>query len=1227
MVRIPRYEEYAAEKELQSTSRIPDTRMTGAIAVGEAMQSLGSAVKGFGGAAGSFLKARANVQEKNAAFNADVELLKYQQAAAMADENAAVKANVDQTGYHDAGVQYLTPYAQGLNKQIADLEKNGYTDAANELRLKKTSVDLQTSTRLRATEFKNVQQSQLDHIVKRGELSLNYAGDDPAMNDRIRGEFQQLVDDATHLTPAQKEALRAAQSTEVLKREVELISKGNPEQVAQTLGLPRPGAGNKQVLYDAVSASGGDAGAAMAIAEIENGGSWREDQPGPSTSSAWGLVQGTDAWNSDYGSYRGAPAAVQAQAMARAMADYEARVQASAGREATMADLYLMHNMGKNAGAKFAALPDDMPLTTALVSAGAAKNTVENNPKIYGGVTTVGELRAKTEALMAAAAGKVVGDETMAASFNNTPDVDRLRSKITYDLAGKVRDQKPQEYVVLRAQAAVEKVSPDYRIIVHSGMGEHGSDRHREVNGGRAADIYVVDGSGKKVSYADNPEAVRAVYKALAASGMKGLGFYGAGNPSIHVDDVRASAWGPDTKGASLPPDIKAAIDEGRAMAGSGVQFQQQGAGNPRYANLTLGERQKIYDDTVAQQNATYRETEDQRTAYQTSVYDGMYQRITTKNAVVDPTEIDSLDLGAKEKQQLKNLYDNERKDERLRNDAFAALQLGQEMPKDGKDEKAAAEAAFAQRYPDVGQMIRDPRAQQKLAEDISVTGYMPKSLTQGATQAFDRQDAASFANYMDVLANLAINRPELFPEGQSQLETMARVYDEYAEVNGREAAAAAVMQEYHAASTKDVEQLRSSFKTSEAYKPYKGVTGIQAAFADSLGVSDTVGAVDSFSTLDPEAPTAQMVLVADKWNTIVEQEFIKNRGLHPDKIVANAKRQFVKYFGVSNVGGTPELMAYPPEQNFPAQVTYVENAITKSITPVESHDYIKTQALEAIQTSGSSFLEDLTFEAVDGETARGAQTVEALRKKWADPASRAELQAIGINSESDIYRRVSIPYRVSWTDKNGLRQSAVLDPMPPDDKTEAMKQIEQINKLKATQAARGGYFGTLTEEELQKRMENPNEVMRYMRKAVKGAVGIARSTPEMLDVMGSAPGAAAAREQEAQAGASAVEAGRQRIIQDNTPAPTPAPAPEPAKQWTRNIKPWNEDNIGIASPNSPLGRAALEGRRRKAEAIIASQPNYGIAKPNSPLGRQITAGHQKQVEEAKKYLESLKKK
>jgi len=145
-----------------------------------------------------------------------------------------------------------------------------------------------------------------------------------------------------------------------------------------------------------------------------------------------------------------------------------------------------------------------------------------------------------------------------------------LRSKISYDLAGKDRDQKPQEYIPLNAAAVVNGINPGWRIVVHSGMGEHGSDRHRAKNGGRAADIYVLNERGEKIGMKNYPRETIAIYRGLAASGFKGLGYYGTGNPSIHIDDVRTGAWGPDKHSTSLPANIKFAIHRGRESIGGG---------------------------------------------------------------------------------------------------------------------------------------------------------------------------------------------------------------------------------------------------------------------------------------------------------------------------------------------------------------------------------------------------------------------------------------------------------------------------------------------------------------------------------------------------------------------------------------------------------------------------------------------------------------------------------
>lgn len=154
-----------------------------------------------------------------------------------------------------------------------------------------------------------------------------------------------------------------------------------------------------------------------------------------------------------------------------------------------------------------------------------------------------------------------------------TPEeMEQLRPKVSYDLGGKKRSERPEESVVLRAAKAVTSVNPNWKIVVHSGGGEFGSDRHRAKNGYKAADIYIVDENGKKINYREHRSEVNQIFQNLASVGLKGLGFYGD-NPSIHVDDVRISQWGPTKSSASLPPDLAASINRGRQIfSGGGEQ-------------------------------------------------------------------------------------------------------------------------------------------------------------------------------------------------------------------------------------------------------------------------------------------------------------------------------------------------------------------------------------------------------------------------------------------------------------------------------------------------------------------------------------------------------------------------------------------------------------------------------------------------------------------------------
>lgn len=126
-------------------------------------------------------------------------------------------------------------------------------------------------------------------------------------------------------------------------------------------------------------------------------------------------------------------------------------------------------------------------------------------------------------------------------------------AKVTFDLAGKARPNKPDAALLDAIQGAVTKaLGPGYSISVYSGKensgSQHGSNRHKT---GLAADVHIIGPDGKTLNASKNKQQMLDVAKAFKELGGLGIGLgtdYMAGK-GIHLDMFEPgvgqdTAWG-----------------------------------------------------------------------------------------------------------------------------------------------------------------------------------------------------------------------------------------------------------------------------------------------------------------------------------------------------------------------------------------------------------------------------------------------------------------------------------------------------------------------------------------------------------------------------------------------------------------------------------------------------------------------------------------------------------
>ena len=980
MVRIPGPLDVLANPNLQTTRRIPSTDTGGAM-VGAAMQQLGTSIGQAGRQVGNMVargqaeadklaQQKKTESDKYDVWKADQALYDYQQRWTAADEAASLGADEMGMGYHDSGVAYATKDVAALDEQIRVLTEAGNEEQAARLMEAKRRVELSGSTTLRQSEFKIGRDHEVTYLEKLGETSLAAVGKDVDANDLNRSRFVNLVEHSRFLSKAQKVSILDAQNRAELAREFEL-ARHAPEQAAQLLGLPRPAAGLKQNVYDAAVRNGVNPRLALATVQMESA---FDSQAVNGSTGAFGLFQTLPRTARELGGVKGAGVGNQIQTGMRYMRnaiDYFHKKNHH--RDPTMGEYYAMHLLGKGA-ANMGAFEDNVPIMQALTHIlrndpnATPANTYGGNPKVFSGVATVGDFRARTEQLMQDELKRAAPDLPVGSperkKIVNADDVARLRTKITYDLGPK-RPHKPQEYVVLRATSAVEKVNPKWRVVVHSGMGEHGSARHRKKNHGRAADIYVVDEHGKQVSINNYPKQLVSLYRAFAAEGMKGLGWYGPGNASIHVDDVSVANWGPDKSQSSLPQIFKDAIAAGRSQASGGkISFPTQGRTNGRYSALTLKDKESLYSDTVSRADGVHKANEK---AYK-SVYDNIVAGYALTAGIPNSgydqsTMMNDNRLSPEDKVDLTAKYEKGNKDKIAVEKQMETLAGGGNFTTGTTAERNAAETAFTQMAGDGWKTGDIERAKQV----ISASHYLPKAVSGPMLEALSSGDPRELAA-IGLIADLARNSPELFKgDNGKKLLTAGLDYDNLRRTRSHEDAAKSLAERY---------SLEGQTKRGDMLKnPYLKKSVKEATSLDQM-VANKV--IPQEATEGPNV--RQAAVLQEIYSGFVEDAMVETgRGPADEVVLEIAKTKFSEYYKPSTIHGgeqPPAAQYMPLDTFFPAEVTgYKKNYFGDSV-PVKGHGYIK----DAIEPALKRVFGDAFEKGQRWVTETGPDTARALQ-------------------------------------------------------------------------------------------------------------------------------------------------------------------------------------------------------------------------------------------------------
>ena len=144
---------------------------------------------------------------------------------------------------------------------------------------------------------------------------------------------------------------------------------------------------------------------------------------------------------------------------------------------------------------------------------------------------------------------------------HDAPDTFYQAPNVSYELAGKIRDQPVDHGIMATLSQSVSRMGGEYGMVVTSGgQPSEGHDRtgsHRHDHGG-AVDFYLTR-NGEKLLPNDHKEEYAALIRDISA--VLGIGHYSWG---IHAGGGTPAFWGPDTTSATADPVLAKAYAEGR---------------------------------------------------------------------------------------------------------------------------------------------------------------------------------------------------------------------------------------------------------------------------------------------------------------------------------------------------------------------------------------------------------------------------------------------------------------------------------------------------------------------------------------------------------------------------------------------------------------------------------------------------------------------------------------
>jgi hypothetical protein len=609
------------------------------------------------------------------------------------------------------------------------------------------------------------------------------------------------------------------------------------------------------------------------------------------------------------------------------LADNKANFVEQHNREPTLGEYGIMQLM-PNGVHKLVEMDPNTPIWQGLAASGLDPGPVMmQNQGLFTGVETVGQWRQRMEVHMTTKlkeagggnADAITGLKTAGTLTTNQGELEQYRGKVSYSLGPK-RPNKPQEYVVLNAAKAVVATNPGWSVVVTSGGGEHGSDRHRLENNYRAADIKILDENGVPLTYNRNPTAFKQALTNLAAAGFKGIGYYGPDNTMIHVDDVRVGQWGPDGKGANLPPDIAQAIAAGRGQNVSGLAgyaMPVQGTADPRYANLDMKQRESIYNQTVAQQNTANKASEqaanEQYAAHKGRLDLGIQTGSVGLQDIMSDPILNDNDMAS----YIKTLKENQENGVAFSQAVQSAQATGTQVDFSDSKARKGEDEAWTQSVP---QDWWQSQGGQKSAQDfMAQTGHVPGTVVKQMNNALTSGDTKTLAGMLAVTAAMPITGAFRGHEGTGKLQDLFDRVNYLREFEGRDAVSASqqAAQEAIQANDPDFIRKRDMIQKSETWqKATKGLTTMDGAI-DNLSIKAPDGSSYNLAQLDNTSDQN----LAYTWTNLAQEYLDKTLTLDGEQAkneaAAYANKRISEYYTVAKIDPSKPPVAI---RNHPAQ-------------------------------------------------------------------------------------------------------------------------------------------------------------------------------------------------------------------------------------------------------------------------------------------------------------------